>query len=40
MIHKYTSCTKMLPPDFKSVLLDVVAMVNFVKSNPLNTQIL
>ena len=27
----------MLPPKLKSVLLDVVAMVNFVKSNPLNT---
>ena len=27
----------MLPPKLKSVLLDVVAMVNFVKSSPLNT---
>ena len=37
MIYRYALCTKTLPPGLKFVVLDVVAMVNFVKSNPLNT---
>ena len=37
MIHRYVLGTKTLPPDLKSVLLDFVAMINFVKCNPLNT---
>ena len=40
MIHRYALCTKTLPAAFKSVLDDVVAPVNFVKANPLNTRML
>ena len=39
MIHRYALCTKTLPAALKSVL-DVVALVNFVKANPLNTRML
>ena len=40
MIHRYALCTKTLLPELKFVLFNVVAMVNFVKSNSLNARIL
>ena len=40
MIHRYALAVKTLPPDLKTTLDDVVAMVNFIKNSPLNTRML
>lgn len=40
MSHHYALSVKTLPPELKTVLDDVVVMVNFIKNNPLNTRIL
>lgn len=40
MIHRFALAGKTLPPDLKTVLDDVVAMVIFIKNSPLNTRML
>ncbi|XP_068200641.1 zinc finger BED domain-containing protein 5-like [Palaemon carinicauda] len=40
MIDRYALAVKALPPDLKTVIDEVVAMVNFIKNSLLNTKIL